>query len=143
MIPVSNAYRQAIFEALDGNVIYGGDPIPVVSAIAERNETFYIVMEGNSVSGISDKQKFASDATITIEIVDYQTRRASYKAVNEIYALILAILIPSPYKAGFAIGSPFQAECVEVVSEEELFEQTFDKIVRKIFRIKAKIVQNS
>ena len=142
MTPVSNVLRTAIYTALNGAITYNSNPVPVVSAIQEDGTPYYIVLEETTTSPDYDKHKFQTDITITIEIVDFQTRAASYKAVNDIYALMMAILLPSPFRAGFTLATGFQATNVQVIGDNEILEQFQDIIVRKNIRLRCSITEN-
>lgn len=136
-------YRQAIYEALSGNVTYNSFPVPVTSALSEAEQPYYIVINSLSIANQSNKHRFIHAATIQLEVVDYATRAASYKAVSDIFGQIMAILAPSPWTAGFVIDSDFQAVNVEITGHTDLFEPSFQKVVRKIIEIRSEIVQLS
>ena len=134
-------YRQALFNALDGNLTYQTKNVLVTSAISEAEEPYYVVVNNISLQNLSNKHRFIHAATVQIEIVDYHTRAASYKAVSDIFGQIMAILTPTPWTAGFTIASNFQAVNVEIAGHTDLFEPSVEKVVRKIVEIRSEIVQ--
>lgn len=139
MRDVDFPYRQAIYTALNGAITYEGNVIPVYSGYVEATGPLFIDIVNCQVRPDHNKHKFQQVATLTIEIVDYQTRGTSYKAVNAIYDSMMQILTPSPLTAGFTITG-FQALNVEA-NTNDLLEQTLDKVVRKIVSLQTIIIQ--
>jgi hypothetical protein len=143
MKDVNGAYRAAIFSALNGNLSYNSVNVPVFSGYAEFDGNLYVVLENaNDVQSNINKNKFITQCTINIEIINYQTRGTSYVAVDNVYEQIMEILIPEPFKAGFTANG-FQVMNPEVTSVNHLIEQGLEKVVRKIIRLRTGIVQSN
>ena len=142
MKDVSGPYRAAIFTALNGNLSYNSVSVPVFSGYAETTDSLYVILENTSEVGDHNKNKFTTSSTITIEIINYQTRAVSYVALDDVYEQIMELLIPEPFTAGFTITG-FQALNPEVTSVNHLIEQGLEKCVRKVFRLKTDIVQSN
>lgn len=141
MIPVEKYYREAVYAALNG-IQYNGSPVPVFSGYAETEENLYIVLEGiTSNPDLRNKQKHITAATLVIEVVHTQERAISYKVVDEVGELLLAELIGTPNQALFTLDTDFKALNPEVVSTNYIIEETLNKIVRKIIRLRTVIEQ--
>lgn len=138
MNDVNTPYRTAIFNAL------AAISVPVHSGWAEEPTSTYVVLD--DITGVpvnNTKHKFDTAATITIDIVDHQTRGISYKKVDEIFDEIMAILMPEPSTAGFAVGAGFQALNVYITSDNYIKELgPTEKVVRRIIRLKSEIIQD-
>lgn len=138
MNDVNTPYRTAIFNALSAI------SVPVHSGWAEEAGNTYVVLDDINTNPVNDnKHKFDTSATITIDIVDHQTRGISYKKVDEIFGEIMAILLPAPFTPGFSIGAGFQAVNIQVTSDNYLKELgPTEKVVRRIVRLRSEIIQD-
>ena len=140
MKDIDFTYRSAIFTALNGAITYNANVIKVFSGYAETTDNLYIVIGDSSVNSNNNKHKFGNTATITIEVVHHLTRGVTYKEVDDVYNLMMEILIPAPHTAGFSLTG-FQA--LNVTAESNHFlEQTLDKVLRKIVRVQSLIIEN-
>lgn len=132
--------RDGVYTALNGAVSYNATVIPVFAAIADPASDLYIVLEEtNSFEG-STKQQFGNDVTLTLEIVHFQDRAATYKIVDSIYNDMMEILLPTVNTAGFTIAAGWQAVKVRV-DTTDFVEQVEQTIVRRIIRLKCTMIQ--
>lgn len=139
MKDVNTPYRTAIFSALSGL------SVPVHSGWADdESGSTYVILDDINTNPVNDnKHKFDTSATITIDIVDHQTRGISYKKVDQIFQEIMNILLPAPFTPGFSIGSGFQAVNIQVTSDNYLKELgPTEKVVRRIVRFRSEIIQD-
>ena len=144
MKDVNNAYREAVYAALNGQITYGGNTVKVFSGIADTTDDLYIVLSTmNDTQVARNKKKFCTASVLVIDIVHHQQRAVSYSAVSNVYSQVMELLVPSPQTGGFALDSDFQLMSVEVIGTEDLFEQSTEKVVRKIARLRAEIFENS
>jgi hypothetical protein len=144
MKDVNNIFREAVYAALNGAIVYAGSVVNVFTGIADTTDNLYIVLSTMSDSQVSrNKKKFCTASTLVIDIVHHQTRAVSFSAVSDVYGQVMELLVPSPQTAGFNVPVGFQVTQIEVAGTEDLFEQTVDKVVRKIARLRAEIFDNS
>jgi len=133
--------RDAVYTALSGAVSYNSVIVPVFSAIADPSSDLYIVLEETSSFEQSDKQHFGNDVTLTMEIVHYQDRAATYVIVDSIYNDMMEILLPTVNVPGFTVAAGWQAVKVRV-DTTDFVEQVEQVIVRRIIRLKCTMIQN-
>jgi len=132
--------RDAVYAALSGSISYNSVLVPVYSAIADPSSDLYIVLEETNSFEQSTKQLFSNDVTLTIEIVHYQDRAATYTIVDSIYNDMMEILLPSVNTPGFTVATGWQAVKVRAESTD-FVEQVEQTIVRRIVRLKCSMIQ--
>lgn len=134
--------RQAIFNALDGNITLNGNPVPVYDEKNE-NENVYILLSNQQEFDDSPDGSFITRSTIDYEVVQQTGYSVSKDDIDDINEQILEILIPTQGTTGLTIPSGFQFHNVKRESSRSLaFEiSPTESIVRNITTISTIIQQ--
>jgi hypothetical protein len=128
--------RQAIFNALDGQITLNGETVPVYDEKNE-NESVYILLSNQQEFDDSPDGSFITRSTIDYEVVQQTGYSVSKDDIDDINEQILEILIPSQGTTGLTIPSGFQFHNVKRESSRSIaFEiSPTESIVRNITTI--------
>lgn len=103
--------RLAVFNALDGNVTYDGDTIPVVDEKLRNNAgaSRYIVLSTQQeVLTERNSSCWIKQSSIDIEVYETSETEVSKDSVNDIGEDITEIILPSINTVGLTVPSGFQ-----------------------------------
>ncbi len=138
-------FRRAIFDALDGNVTYNGNVVPVYDEFASDNAPNLFIVLGNQYA--DDRRNFAKFVTgsvIVIDIVHHQNRAMTKDVVDDVAESIKGILMPSISGTGLTLEAGFSVNNLYRETSSYLSEQNNTKwVLRKIERYRANIQQDS
>ena len=134
--------RHAVFNALDGNITYEGNNIPVYDEKNE-NENIYILLSNQQEFDDSPDGSFITRSTIDYEVVQQTGFSVSKDAIDDINEQILEIIIPNQGETGLTIPSGCQFHIVKRESSRSIaFEiSPTESIVRNITTISTIIQQ--
>lgn len=134
--------RHAVFNALNGNITYDGNNVPVYDEKNE-NEDIYILLSNQQETNEDTDSYFMTRSTIDYEVVCRTGFSVSKDAIDDINEDILEILIPTQNTTGLTIPSGFQFLNVRRESSRTLSLEISptESIVRNITTISATIIQ--
>lgn len=137
-------FRKAIYNALNGNVTYGGTTIPVYDEFADDNAPNLFIVLGNQYA--DDRRNFAKFVTgsvIVIDIVHHQNRAMTKDVVDAVANSIKAIIMPDISNTGLTLDAGFSINNLYRETSSYLSEQNNTKwLLRKIERYRANIQQD-
>lgn len=127
---ISKAIRTAFFKALDGNILIGGNPVPVVDSfdIADSQPDYpYIVLGAQEASQRTAKNRRPYNALINIDVVTGFMRPEGREQSEDIQEAIDNIVNPesrvmidaSPN--GWEIGDILQQNSTYLTNRNKLF----------------------
>lgn len=128
--------RQAIFNALDGQITLNGETVPVYDEKNE-NESVYILLSNQQEFDDSPDGSFITRSTIDYEVVQQTGYSVSKDDIDDINEQILEIIIPTQSTTGLTIPTGFQFHSVRRESSRSIaFEiSPTESIVRNITTI--------
>lgn len=138
----------AVFNALNGNLSWDGDNVPVYDEKRRVNATdnIYVVLSTQQESDAPQtSDAFITLSTIDIEILHKTDYEVSKTVVNNISNQILNIIFPTPQTNGMPVQDHFQ---ILNVRRERAITRQFaltdsQSILAKIITISCHIVQQS
>jgi len=137
-------FRKAIFNALDGNVTFNGNVVPVYDEFAADNAPNLFIVLGNQYG--DDRRnyaKFVTGGVIIIDIVHFQNRAMTKDVVDAVSNSIKAILMPGIATFGVTMDAGWSINNLYREASTYLSEQNNTKwILRKIERFRAEIQQD-
>lgn len=144
MVESSREIRRAFFQALNGALTYDGKTIPVYDNFSDEGEGKYqVFLTNQDATNADDKQQFAGDHSIVIDIVTKANNSGNSSIADEISEQVSQILQPTRKTTGLIIGAGFQLILLQLSSSRYLTEGnrgTF--IVRKLLTYRFRIVHN-
>jgi hypothetical protein len=110
--------RKAFFEALDGNVTFNANDVPVVDGKLETlpEDGLFIVFGDQVDNDKSNKSSFVTEVTFDLAVVDKRKSTGSKKDVEDVCDQILQIIKPTIQTHGLSIESPFSISNVKYLS---------------------------
>lgn len=138
----------AVYRALNGNISYEGNSVPVFDEKKKvgNRDNIYILFSTQQEMPPDDVQSyFMVDSFLDIEIVHKTQSEVTKTILSRVANSVLEILFPAPNTIGITAPSGFQIPLFEYAgSITRAFEisQT-ESIVRKFIKVKAKIIQQS
>jgi len=143
-LDAEKAFRKAVFEALNNNIVVGGNNIPVYDEFAADDAPDLFVVIGNMYA--DDRRNFAKWVTglvIILQVVQVQKRAITKDVIDEVANTIKGILLPSIDTIGLSIDNPFSVNNLYRESSSYLSEQNNTNwVMRKIERYRANIQQD-
>ena len=137
-------FRKAIYNALNGTILFGGNVVPVYDEFASDTAPNLFVVLGNQYA--DDRRNFAKFVTgsvIIIDIVHHQNRAMTKDVVDAVSNSIKGILMPTLSAAGLTLDAGFSVNNLYRETSSYLSEQNNTKwVVRKIERYRANIQQD-
>lgn len=134
--------RQAIFDAIDGQVVVNSVTIPVYD---EKNdgENIYILLSNQQEADDNTSDTFITRSTIDIEVVQQTGYSVSKDDIDDITEQILEIVIPTPNTHGLTEPTGIQILNVRRESSRSLAMEISisETIIRNITTISATIIQ--
>lgn len=105
MIDPEKAFRRAIYQALNGNLVLtvDGSNSPVAlfdGPIDDDGVNLYVILGDQSGAGKDTKSSLASDVSLTLDIICRQSYEANKEFVDDIAEQIDIILRPSSATSG-------------------------------------------
>lgn len=104
--------RKAIFNALDGVVMYDGKPVGIFDGkyegIANIADGVWIIFGEQTSTDRSNKHQFASEETVELIIANKTASAAGKEIVEQVSDDVLDILLPTPQTEGITVSAPFQ-----------------------------------
>lgn len=90
--------RKAYTAALDGNLSFDGNDVPVYYQQAPDTETIalYVVLSGHANNGNGTMHTQETSSTFTVNIHSFGLKYSNGQAVDNVAGQILEILLPSP-----------------------------------------------
>lgn len=103
MLDCSNNVRTIYVNALNGNITFNGQDVPVYGQVAFRTmPKYYIIISGINEVSDNTNDSFGNNVEVTIDINAQQYREYLNSVVDSIASQILNILIPDPKVDGFS-----------------------------------------
>lgn len=138
-------FRKAVFNALDGNVVYQGDTIPVYDEFASDLAPELFIVLGNQYA--DDRRNFAKFVTgcvIIIDVVHTQNRAMTKDVVDDVAEIVKGLLMPAVTGNGLTLDAGFSSTNLYRETSSYLSEQNNTKwVIRKIERYRVDIQQDS
>jgi hypothetical protein len=136
MLDTSNSVRSIYVAALNGNLTYSGNNVPVYGQTPFVTTPKNYVVIG-SISEISDNtnHSFGNDVEVVIDIFSEQYRVYDNGVVDNIASQILNLLIPSPSVSGFSDTNFFVYPTARTSSRYLPIENGDNFVARKIITI--------
>lgn len=136
------ALRQALYEALNGNLVLQSSDVPVYDTFgSEVNQDNFVAISNINETDNSNKSNFVTEMQVTIDVV---TRPESYDGnqdAENIAGQILELLLPTP-QASLSDTADFQFLNLQRSSSTYLSEQTdTGYIYRKLLTLSVTVVQ--
>ncbi len=103
--------RIAVFNALDGNITYSGNPVPVVDEKVRNSvpADLFILLGSQFESAIDrNSSAFITQSSIDLYITQKVSAEVSKDAIDEVYEDMLEIIFPTVGTLGIASASGFQ-----------------------------------
>lgn len=137
-------FRKAVFNALDGNVVYNGVTIPVYDEFAADNAPNIFIVLGNQYG--DDRRnyaKFVTGCVMVIDICHHQNRAMTKDVVDAVSNTIKGILMPGLATFGLTLDAGFSVNGLYRESSSYLSEQNNTKwVLRKIERFRCELQQD-
>lgn len=138
-------FRKAVYNALNGNVIYNATPVPVYDEFASDSAGNLFIVLGNQYA--DDRRNFAKFVTgsvLVIDIVHLQNRAMTKDVIDSVSNSIKGILMPGIATYGLTLDTGFSVTNLYRETSSYLSEQNNTKwVVRKIERYRCDIQQDS
>jgi hypothetical protein len=143
-LDAEKALRKAIFQALNNNVVVGGDTIPVYDEFAADDAPDLFIVIGNQYGDNRFTfQKWVTGCVIILQVVQTQKRAISKDLIDEVAETMKGILLPTPYTTGLSIDSPLSINNLYRESSSYLSEQNNTNwVMRKIERYRVNVQQD-
>jgi hypothetical protein len=143
VISVSKKLRTAYYQALNGNVEYDSNDVPVVDGfmLSETISSHHIIIADVNETASNTTDTFRTEAVITLQIVS-RVDGYTKDIVDDIEDQVLNILMPSPTS-----GSPLTVSGIEVnniIREGSTYLEEYSQngaIIRKILMISQTITE--
>jgi hypothetical protein len=137
----------AVFDALNGHVVYNGTNIPVYDEKKKQGASadVYILFGTQQETNENTFETFMTNSILDIEICHKTGSEVSKKTLSGVANEMLKILFPTPQTDGITSPSGFEIQfslSPEVLRERLRSVQT-ESIVRKFIKVSATIVQQS
>lgn len=134
--------RQAIYDAINGNITIGSTTIPV-SDEKNDNDNLYILLSSQQEVDDNTSDTFITSSTIDIEVVQQTGYSVSKDDIDDITEQILEIIIPTPMTNGLTAPTGIQIMNVRRESSRSLAMEisATETIIRNITTISATIIQ--
>lgn len=139
------AFRMAVFNALDGNLLdLDGSAVQIWDEKAEdETNNLYVLLKTETRQQIPTFSGFLHDSTIMLEIAYRTLDTTSKDEADNVSDQITRILLPTPSSDGLVQQTGFQINCltVETVNSEDLRLSSARSNTAKFMRLAAKISQ--
>lgn len=150
MIDTIEALRTAYFKALDGQLTYNGQPVPISDEITPAGDIpdLYVIIASQSTVEENTFQSWGELQSINLDIVNKTTARNSKQPCDRIAGQILSILFPDsndkgksglPVQPGIQINSPRLSGSTYL----SLSLNSSNTVMRRILTFKQHILQTS
>lgn len=138
----------AVYQALNGNVSYEGNNVPVFDEKKKvgNRDNIYILFSTQQEMPPDDVQGyFMVDSFLDIEVVHKTQSEVTKTILSRVANSVLEILFPEPNTISITAPSGVQIPLFEYAgSITRAFEiSPTESIVRKFIKVKAKIIQQS
>jgi hypothetical protein len=112
------ALRKAFFQALNGQITFNSNNVPVVDGKLETlpEDGIYVVFGDQVENDRSNKQSFVHEVTFDLAVVDKRKSTAGKTDAENISDQILQIIKPTISTHGLTIDSPFVITNVRFIS---------------------------
>lgn len=94
MRDINKPARIAFFDALDGQLTYGGVAVPVSDELLNETANNYVLLTNQTSTPDETKSSFSAEATMTLDIVS-KSEYVTKNIVDDIADQILIILRPT------------------------------------------------
>lgn len=137
-------FRKAAYNALNGNVTFNGNVVPVYDEFAADNAPNLFIVLGNQYA--DDRRnyaKFVTGSVIVVDIVHHQNRGMTKDVVDTVSNSVKAILMPGIATFGLSLDAGWSVNNLYRETSSYLSEQNNTKwIIRKIERYRCDIQQD-
>ena len=139
--------RTAIYTALNGNITYSGNPVPVVDEKLRNSVSsnlFIILSTQSEVAEQRNSSVWITTSSIDIEIVHKTATEVSKDAVDDVYEDMLEIIFPTigtigiSEPTGFQFLEGFRESCITQLLDVSQTESVLVSRVRLTFLITEK-----
>jgi hypothetical protein len=137
----SKAIREAYYTALNGNISYGGNNVPVYKNVPVQTmpDHFIEIASIDEVNELND-HKWMRECILTLEVVSTQYQFRDYTVVDEISEDVQQIIIATI--GGSLTDTNFQIGHIQVESSRYLNETDGNRfITRKILQFNQTLIQ--
>lgn len=147
MRDTTSVFADAVYNALNGNVTYNGEVIPVYDEKVKTGQQpeLYILFSTQQETNDNTFETFMTDSILDIEICYRKGSEVSKRVLSRVANSMLEILFPTPQTEGITQPSGFEIQLFEFAgSITRAFEiSPTESIVKKIIKLRAKIIQQS
>lgn len=141
--------RPAVYNALNGQVSYNGQSVPVYDkkrrVNSPRGNLFIILGSQREADDPQTSDAFITDSQIDIEIWQTTEFEVSEDPIDDVSDQVLQIIIPEPWSNGLGVQDHWQIQNVRRISAVVNYEgvtQT-ETVIVKTITIAAQIVQQN
>ena len=136
MIDTANSVRGIYISALNGNLTYSGNNVPVYgqTPFVTTPKNYVVIGEITEISD-NTNHSFGNDVDVIIDIFSEQYRTYDNSVVDNIASQILNLLIPSPSVSGFSDTNFFVYPTARTSSRYLPIENGDNFVARKIITI--------
>jgi len=138
-------FRDAVMQALNGNLTYDGSDVKVFNEQAEPgNNNTYVIVSSQSSAQEPNFSGFGHQGMLLMDIITKQAHLVTKDIVDNVSEQITTILFPSVQANGLAPQSGFQINCLAVESMNYMPMRISNTktIIKKLIRLTAKISQS-
>lgn len=137
MRDVGTPVRKAIYDALNGNILIEGAPVPFVDEKLDRliteTDTWVLLNSQDEVQQ-NVKSHWATEVTVTLLVVNKRQATITKTIIEDVTNQILQILQPTKTVSGITLPAPFMLSYLNTQTADYQAEQ-----VESGFRIKKQI----
>lgn len=140
-------FRLVIFNALNGHITYGGNPVHFFDErkTASEQADIYVTFGSQSERVIEENDScFITQSTIKLAVVAKSFSEISKDIINDISDSILLLLLPNTQTNGFTDPSGMQIQNIKLLdSETGIIFQSTNFTLTQTITLTAQIVQQS
>jgi len=137
-------FREGVYNALNGNVLYNGTAVPVYDEFAsDTAPNLFIVLGNQYADDRRNYTKFVTGSVLVIDICHHQNRAMTKDVVDTVSDAIKGILMPSLGAFGVTLDAGWSMNGLYRETSSYFSEQNNTKwIIRKIERYRCEIQQD-
>jgi len=137
-------FRKAVYNALNGTVLYNGTAVPVYDEFAsDTAPNLFIVLGNQYADDRRNYAKFVTGSVLVIDICHHQNRAMTKDVVDAVSNSIKGILMPNLASFGVTLDTGWSINGLYRETSSYLSEQNNTKwVIRKVERYRCEIQQD-
>lgn len=143
MKDVNKGLRTAIYNALNGTVVYNAVVVPVFDGkVTAGIKRFIRFVDQQTTMQEQNDTTFISRATIVMEVVDKEFDEVSKDVLDDIGELVMEVLAPTPSTTNIIVPAGFQYQNQEISTRTiDIAVDSTDSIIRKLITYSITVTQ--